>query len=85
MTGMSQRDTWSLDVPLAKYILPRLKLFKVSGFENEKEKEWDVILDKMIFAFEKIIESDGCSFPDFEDEIDEGLALFGKYYRGLWW
>ena len=82
MTGMSQRDTWSLGVPFAEYILPRLKLFKTTTFRDDKE--WDAILDKMMFAFQKVIECDGGP-SEFEDEINEGLKLFGKYYRGLWW
>ena len=65
-----------------------VKLFKAStcGYPGcfENEKEWGVILDKMILAFERTIECDGGP-SKFEDEIDEGLKLFGKYYRGLWW
>lgn len=88
ISGVSEIDTWSLDVPIAEYILPRLKLFKSAKHSYpgclEKEEEWDIILDKMIFAFQKVIECDGGP-SEFEDEIDEGLKLFGEYYRGLWW
>lgn len=89
ITGFSERDTWSLDVPIAEYILPRLKLFKTCapGYPvrlKKKEEEWNANLDKMILAFEKVLECDGGP-SQFEDEIDEGLELFGKYYRGLWW
>ncbi len=88
ITGKSERDTWSLDFNLAEIILPRiilLRIFKV-GYPAcfDKEEEWDIILDKMIFAFEKVMECEGGP-SEFEDEIDEGLKLFGKYYRGLWW
>lgn len=59
-------------------------------------KRWDWVLDEMIFAFEKLNEEDWESefFKDKEwkkeewskvnDRINNGLALFGKYYRALW-
>ncbi len=87
MTGWSEVDLWSLDVPLAKHILPQLKAFRAleAGYPGSLTQEkWNAILDKMIFAFEKTIESNGCSFSDFDDEIAEGLKLFGLYYRDLW-
>ena len=97
---------------------------------NQRCKEWDVVLDKMIWSFQQIadgdydskyhhgeakfdwIESDkqypnpvtGVMEPTYqmvdknptehwydhvghrlhEDRIQEGLDLFGKYYRNLW-
>lgn len=49
------------------------------------EKEWNAILDKMIFAFEKITELDRYWFDgEIEEKIDEGCRLFGQYYRSLW-
>ena len=57
---VNPKETWSLDCNIAKYILPRLKLYKkltiaypVCGEENTHEK-WDKILDKMILSFEQI-------------------------------
>lgn len=40
---------------------------------------WDYVLDEMIYAFDAIINQ-----SDDEVRIDNGLRLFGKYYRGLW-
>lgn len=55
-------------------------------------KRWDWIMDEMIWSFEEInkdtfwdrlgLERD--ELQKYEDRIDNGLRLFGKYYRGLW-
>lgn len=57
---------------------------------------WDWVLGEMIFAFEKLNEEDWEQefFKDktwdkenwqkVSDRIDNGLLLFGKYYRALW-
>ena len=56
--------------------------------------EWDAVLDKMILAFELIaydeIPLGGC-FDDYqakykarEKKIEEGIVLFGLYFRALW-
>ena len=55
-------------------------------------KRWDWIMDQMIWSFEEInndsfwerlgLERD--ELQKYEDRIDNGLRLFGKYYRGLW-
>jgi hypothetical protein len=61
--------------------------------DEEGPKKWNEYLDKMILAF-KLIEEDKCFFgePNWrekeeeqERKIDEGLDLFRKYYRNLWW
>lgn len=61
---VNPKETWSLDVNLAKYIIPRLKKFKKLnngypgiGKMNTPEK-WDEALDKMIQAFEYVIDLD---------------------------
>ena len=149
--GWNESDVWSLDVTIAKFILPRLKYLKkvkqgcpiLDGYEHEDSeeqfdkmhKEWDCIMDKMIQTFEWIINdnddlSDTCEkenvnfhlpfkfipcndgsdcskmeldgtpeqikehdiifkkymdlMEEREKEIQKGLALFAKYYRGLW-
>lgn len=57
---------------------------------------WDWVLDEMIFAFEKLNEEDWEqefykgktwdkeNWQKVSDRIDNGLLLFGKYYRALW-
>ena len=59
-------------------------------------KRWDWVLDEMIYAFEKLNEEDWEAeffankewnreeWTKVNDRINNGLILFGKYYRGLW-
>ena len=61
---VNPKETWSLDVNLAKYIIPRLKKFKKlnNGYpgigEMNTPEKWDEALDKMIQAFEYVIDLD---------------------------
>lgn len=71
------------------------------GIEDvDTPEKWDEAIDKMIRAFELIIfeedmsveqmryyySSDGEKDMDkFEEEIKEGLFLFAKWFRALWW
>ena len=58
--------------------------------EKEALKEWNDVLDKMIFAFKSIVYSDeekcktGGERKALSEKIDLGLKLFGKYFRCLW-
>lgn len=56
-------------------------------------KRWDWIMDQMIWSFEEINNDTFWDRPGpvtaevvrkNEDRINNGLRLFGKYYRGLW-
>lgn len=82
------KDTWNLDYYIAKFILPRLKLFKkvVMGFPCDLKSinEWYDILDKMIAAF-MILSTDEINTQDEQKIVNEGLDLFRKYYQDLWW
>lgn len=89
--GFSDDKTWSLDHTVAEFTLPRLKRFKEvqNGYPADlTEEQWDDIIDKMILAFENVIkefnfdEEDGIKEAK---EIEEGMILFGKYFRQLWW
>lgn len=57
-------ECYELDYTLAKFILPRLKILKrdTNGYPGNKEvdtfEKWIETLDKMILAFEYIIEED---------------------------
>lgn len=109
--GFDDSETWNLDHTIAVFVLPRLKAFKEvhcgSPCQPNKdcqlksigEKEWNQILDKMIYAFE-IHASEDMSFgydldhTDQEkfsreykermDKVSEGLKLFAKWYGNLW-
>ena len=53
------------------------------------EKEWNGILDKMIWSFKQVMDDDILSFSpeeyrEYNKKVQEGLELFGKYYQNLW-
>lgn len=86
-------ELWSLDVTIAKFILPRLKRFKkhTMGHPAElTEKQWDAILDKIIFSFAFIAGPDMWNIKYMGDEktwkkVNEGLQLFAEWFNALWW
>ena len=82
-------QVYNLDDNIAKFVLPRLKLLRkdingypesVGSFEN-----WLTILDKVIWSFER--ELDWTDYQktkkDFK-KYEEGIELFGKYWRQFW-
>jgi hypothetical protein len=68
--------------------------------DDNHHKRWEWVMDEMIWAFEQTIDERGGElfFDDsvtpsvydreshlkHEDRMDNGMLLFGKYYRGLW-
>lgn len=84
--GVDDSETWSLDVTLAHYILPRLKMYNKVAFNVIDAPELQKDVEKMIEAFE-IIVSDDNYVPTKEqnEKVQEGLDLFAKNYRALWW
>lgn len=83
--GFDDSETWSLDCTISKFIEPRLKRFKEikAGYpSNLLEEEWDMILDKIIYAFECINKD---NIFDNEKQVSEGLNLFRKHFFDLWW
>jgi hypothetical protein len=49
------------------------------------EHKWDAVMDSMINAFGMILSDEFADWTSEErDQIDEGLAFFGKYYFSLW-
>lgn len=71
--------------------VPYIEGFEVCGTHaqyNAAELEWVRILDKMIRAFKLIIDdNDRDELVSNEEwqEVSEGLELFSKYFRNLWW
>ena len=106
-------ELYDLDVTIAQFILPRLMVFKKhcerTPRVNMTQEEWNEILDKMIYAFERIACQTEEDTPEYkayikaiwnneEDladlkraakaslkPISEGLSLYHKYFRSLWW
>lgn len=77
---VNPRETWALDCTIAKFVLPRLKKFKDVSLtypgidEADTPEKWDAILDKMILAFEYVVEDDWWWFenPRYDATLDLG-------------
>lgn len=91
--GFDDTELWSLDVTIAKFILPRLKRFrKITigspiGYDGKTDnhKKWKKMLKKMIFSFDKIAnENYEPHSKKTRKKINKGLKLFYKYYHSLW-
>lgn len=93
--GFSDTETWSLYSPIAQFILPRLIRFREitgcypAGLTPER---WDAILAEMIFALDWSLTSDEKSMKMTGDDVNaawkrynEGMSLFAKWFRDLWW
>jgi hypothetical protein len=96
--GFSDSETWTFFLVIAEFILPRLRRFREISIAHPADitvEDWGDIIDKMIFAFEWAIKSDGMTgdYNDLseEDKVEcwekqkEGLKLFAEYFMGLWW
>ena len=87
-TGVSPDETWNLDVTIAEFVLPRLKLFKEKTIGVPccfgTMEEWHAELDRMIRAFELMCD-DKAFGSESQKEIDAGLDSFRKYFQALWW
>lgn len=89
--GWDDSDLWSLDCTIAKFTLPRLRRFRATLHGHPGEitfEEWEAILDKIIWSMEYIAGDrqweHNDQFDEDERKCDEGVALFGKWFRGLW-
>jgi hypothetical protein len=90
--GWDDSDTWSLDVTIAKFALPRLKRLKEiqHGHPSDfTEQDWDKALDEMIWAMEYItkqwdLDLSMEQWQDNEKRCSAGCILFGMYFRALW-
>jgi len=79
------------DVP--EYLRCTEEEFKSSDTDDNFFRRWDYVMDEMIWAFKKDIESDLIMLWDKDDNtayeiaskrLENGHRLFGKYYNGLW-
>lgn len=96
--GFSDDETWSLDYTVAKFTLPRLRRLRELEFGHPAcytEKQWCRMVDTMIYALDAVIKDvegklySDCQKPEdyrkIDQKVQEGLALFGRNFRGLWW
>lgn len=67
---------------------------ELDDLEYERaEQKWQEIMDKMIWSFEQAMndyedlyqEVSSGDLKTYEEKLEEGFQLFGKYYRSLWW
>jgi hypothetical protein len=86
--GFDDSELWSLDVTIARFVLPRLRAFAAvdHGHPNDMTMaQWQEAMAKMVRAFELIVEEDGAMMlPGRDEECQEGLDLFARYFRALW-
>ena len=87
--GYSEEDIFDVGWTIAKFIVPRLKAYRECPggycYPFKNEEEWVECIDKMIRAFEIVIEDDFYGTLDEEEkEKKEGLELFSKYLEALW-
>lgn len=88
---MSKYKSYQPFEPMTKDILKylinfrKLKKHAYPGFdESNSLKEWNDVLDKMIYAF-KAIDKDDVNYNYKNNlKINDGLNLFAKYFRDLW-
>ena len=76
--GWDERNLWSLDVALAKWLLPQLEAFRknLHGYPHGiTEREWDKILDKIIWSFSYV--------ADKTPEQDEVYTMISKSVDGI--
>lgn len=66
----------------------QLQLFEYEECNPESisvgEDQWNWILDEMIYAFSILNDDDKVWIHEDDKRVNNGLRLFGKYYRGLW-
>lgn len=91
--SIKDKDLWSLDGTLAKYMLPRLVAFR-DRFEGrsrpqnlETSEEWVAIQNDIIYMLEYSIlefEADHRSFKYDMERVSRGEKLLGEYFLHLW-
>ena len=82
--GYPISEVWGTYHYLAREIAPRLKAFKAlkkHGWPDDFEslEEWNKAIQKMIDAFELVKDYS----PSYDEDFDQGVKLFCKYFRDL--
>ena len=92
MQGYTLVDIWNIDSWFPMQITRMLQEFKRKSHGcvpmQMSQKEWNTILDRMIFCFsemKKSISGDEKKQKYSEEMKKEGFELFGKYFYDLWW
>lgn len=91
--GFDDTEMWNLDCTIAKFIAPRLKVFKEQAAEigdhpvNITSEKWQEILSQMIEGFELYSDHFNWSAEDSDAnwrKVDKALSLFRKWFFNLW-
>ena len=87
--GFDDSETWDLSDTIARFIIPRLKIFKKNECSTPidlNKQQWEQILDQITNAFELIVRDDGARTFSTEEErmVNEGLDMFRKWFLHLW-
>lgn len=82
----AKNDWYQMKQVLTPVILSGLKEFRAKNRHSypvgiASVAAWNAILDKMIRSFEQLM-LDNNRYA--EGDVEEGLALFGKYFQYLW-
>lgn len=83
--GWSERDSWDAHAHISNVTCGMLTRIKERGISHPygiTPNEWDIILDKIIFAFKNIDDLE--KSDEDEERIREGFELFTTYYLALW-
>lgn len=88
--GWDDSDTWELDRVLSKIIVPRLIRYKelYSGTPSGiSAKEWESILDEMIWGFKwfSIYHPMNSSYNSEYSRAKAAIKLFAHHFDDLWW
>jgi hypothetical protein len=83
--GWDDSELWDLDFTIAKFVLPRLKEFRLQsdGFPSciKSKQEWENILDDIIYAMDATVKQGAGADID---RWQRGLKYWGQYFNYLW-
>ena len=82
-------EVWDLDDAIVRFVLPRLKLLRkdINGYPESvgSSEKWEETLDKIIWSFEQDRDWYTRTYNKVDNErYEEGIELFGKYWRQFW-
>lgn len=86
--GHDDRDLWNLNHAVAKLIVAGTSgmLEWGHGYPGELDsiEEWNEILTKIRDGFQAYLDDDWLEHPDNREAFNEGMALFARWFEGLW-
>jgi len=89
--GFDDTECWNLDLTICGFVIPRLEVLKQihHGYpaDIESDEKWCEIVDEMISGFQlvqKKFESFDKWSNEEEQQMQNGLNLFVKYFTNLW-